>query len=118
MPRRLSAMRLPVVPLRTRFVDTPGQPDAANAAGIVEAIDRAVDDCLRGPRRGGRHLPDRQEGRSTMPASLSRPYRISRASGGGAAPASAVTPVMMLAGPELRTVPVTIHIPLAEVPAR
>jgi 4-hydroxythreonine-4-phosphate dehydrogenase len=28
----------------------------------------------------------------------------------------AVTPVMMLAGPELRVVPVTIHIPLAEVP--
>ena len=28
----------------------------------------------------------------------------------------AVTPVMMLAGPELRVVPVTIHIPLADVP--
>ncbi|TIW75982.1 MAG: 4-hydroxythreonine-4-phosphate dehydrogenase PdxA, partial [Mesorhizobium sp.] len=27
-----------------------------------------------------------------------------------------VTPVMLLAGPDLRTVPVTIHIPLAEVP--
>ena len=25
-------------------------------------------------------------------------------------------PVMMLAGPELRAVPVTIHIPLADVP--
>ncbi len=30
----------------------------------------------------------------------------------------AATPVMMLAGPQLRVVPVTVHIPLAEVPAR
>ncbi|MGH6922887.1 MAG: 4-hydroxythreonine-4-phosphate dehydrogenase PdxA [Propylenella sp.] len=29
-----------------------------------------------------------------------------------------VTPVMLLAGPDLRVVPVTIHIPLAEVPRR
>ncbi|MFO5197588.1 4-hydroxythreonine-4-phosphate dehydrogenase PdxA, partial [Salmonella enterica subsp. enterica serovar Typhimurium] len=28
-----------------------------------------------------------------------------------------VTPVMMLAGPDLRTVPVTIHISVADVPA-
>ena len=28
------------------------------------------------------------------------------------------TPVMMLAGPDLRVVPVTIHIPLAAVPRR
>src|SRR5690606_31325736 len=39
---------LPVVPLTARFTDRPGVADAANAAGIVEAIDRAVADCLSG----------------------------------------------------------------------
>ncbi len=33
---------LPVIPLRHRLRDTPGQPDPANAPGIVEAIDLAV----------------------------------------------------------------------------
>ena len=40
--------RLPVVPLRASFIDTPGHPDAANAAGIIEAIDRAVADVFSG----------------------------------------------------------------------
>ncbi|MEP6565577.1 MAG: 4-hydroxythreonine-4-phosphate dehydrogenase PdxA, partial [Mesorhizobium sp.] len=39
---------LPVVPLVARFTDSPGRPDPANAAGTIEAIDRAVADCLAG----------------------------------------------------------------------
>ena len=37
---------LPVVPLMHGFRDNPGRPDPANAAGIIEAIDRAVDDVF------------------------------------------------------------------------
>ncbi|MGB3540204.1 MAG: 4-hydroxythreonine-4-phosphate dehydrogenase PdxA [Mesorhizobium sp.] len=106
---------LPVVPLAARFANHPGHPETANAAGIVEAIDRAVADCLAGDaaavvtcpiakkplydagfRFPGHteylaHLAERHTGREVMP-------------------------VMMLAGPDLRTVPVTIHIPLVDVP--
>ena len=40
--------KLPIVPLRAAFIDAPGRPDTANAAGIVEAIDRAVADVISG----------------------------------------------------------------------
>src|SRR5690606_6251803 len=42
------ATALPIVPLQATFADTPGHPQAANAAGVVEAIDRAVADALSG----------------------------------------------------------------------
>ena len=44
----LFARALPVVALDNRLVDSPGQPQAVNAAGVIEAIDRAVADCLEG----------------------------------------------------------------------
>lgn len=106
---------LPVVPLENRFVDRPGQPDAANASGIIEAIDRAVEDCFS----------DRAAAIVTCPiakkplydAGFSFPghteYLAHLASHRTGTP---VTPVMMLAGSELRTVPVTIHIALSDVP--
>ncbi len=37
---------LPLVPLRARFTGVPGRPDTANAAGIVESIERAVADVM------------------------------------------------------------------------
>src|SRR5690606_26809319 len=39
---------LPVVPLRARFTGVPGRPETANAAAIVEAIERAVADVNAG----------------------------------------------------------------------
>src|SRR5262249_42862219 len=39
---------LPVVRLANRLAERPGSPDPANASGIVESIERAVDDCLAG----------------------------------------------------------------------
>ena len=112
---RIFSRALPVVPLSARFIDSPGRPDPANAAGTVEAIDRAVADCLAcraaavvtcpiakkplydaGFRFPGHteylaHLASLHTGREVMP-------------------------VMLLAGPDLSTVPVTIHIALADVP--
>lgn len=108
---------LPVVPLVARFTDEPGQPDPANAAGIIEAIDRAVADSLEGRASAvvtcpiaKKNLYDagfRFPGHTEYLAHLATRH-------GGAEP----MPVMLLAGPDLRTIPVTIHIPLAEVPAQ
>lgn len=106
---------LPVIPLRARHADTPGAPDPANAAGIIESIDRAVEDVSEGNAAAVVTCPIakkvlyaagfRYPGHTEYLAHLAE--RIAGAP---------VKPVMMLAGPELRVVPVTIHIPLAEVP--
>ncbi|WP_292858484.1 4-hydroxythreonine-4-phosphate dehydrogenase PdxA [Mesorhizobium sp.] len=106
---------LPIVPLAARFIDKPGRPDPANAAGTIEAIDRAVAACLAGDAAAVVTCPIAKKplydagfrfpGHTEYLAHLS-----ARHSGIDA------MPVMMLAGPGLRTVPVTIHIALAEVP--
>ena len=107
---------LPIIPLAGQVLDTPGVPHAENAAAIVEAIDRAVEDVLDGRAAAVVTLPIAKKplydagfrfpGHTEYLADLAarrtgRPMR----------------PVMMLAGPELRAVPVTIHVPLSAVPA-
>ncbi|TPL61875.1 4-hydroxythreonine-4-phosphate dehydrogenase PdxA [Mesorhizobium sp. B2-4-2] len=106
---------LPVVALAARFIDSPGQPDPANAAGIIEAIDRAVAASLAGDAAAVVTCPIAKK--PLYDAGFRFPghteylaYLAARHSGVEA------MPVMMLAGPDLRTVPVTIHIALAEVP--
>jgi 4-hydroxythreonine-4-phosphate dehydrogenase len=108
---------LPVVPLAASFAETPGEPDPANAAGIVEAIDRAVADTLNGRATAVVTCPIAKK--TLYDAGFGFPghteylaHLAARHTGAEA------MPVMMLAGPDLRTVPVTIHIPLAEVPGR
>lgn len=106
---------LPVAPLESRFVDSPGRPDKANASGIVEAIDRAVADCFSGSAAAMVTCPIAKKplydagfrfpGHTEYLAHLATQYT-----------GNPVMPVMMLAGPELRTVPVTIHIALSDVP--
>jgi len=105
----------PVVPLRARFRNIPGVPDPGNAAGIVESIDRAAADIFAGSAAAVVTLPIAKKplydagfplpGHTEYLAELA-----SRQLG------RQIRPVMMLAGPELRAVPVTIHIPLADVP--
>ncbi|WP_173931302.1 4-hydroxythreonine-4-phosphate dehydrogenase PdxA [Chelativorans sp. Marseille-P2723] len=113
----LFADRLPVVPLNNRLGDTPGLPSGANAAGVIEAITRAVEDTLAG----------RAGGMVTCPIAKKPLYDAGFAFPGhteylghlaAKATGKQALPVMMLAGPELRTVPVTVHIPLSEVPHR
>jgi 4-hydroxythreonine-4-phosphate dehydrogenase len=106
---------LPLFPLASHHVEKPGEPLAGNAAGTIEAIDRAVELTMTGRTSGVVTCPIAKKplydagfrfpGHTEYLAYLS-------ASGGGAEP----LPVMMLAGPLLRTVPVTIHIPLKDVP--
>ncbi|QND59537.1 4-hydroxythreonine-4-phosphate dehydrogenase PdxA [Mesorhizobium huakuii] len=109
------AHALPIVPLAAHFIDSPGRPDSANAAGTVEAIDRAVAACFAGDAAAVVTCPIAKK--PLYDAGFRFPghteylaHLAARHSGVDA------MPVMMLAGPDLRTVPVTIHIALAEVP--
>jgi 4-hydroxythreonine-4-phosphate dehydrogenase len=113
---RVFADALPVVPLAAGFTDSVGRPDRANAAGILESIDRAVADTFAGAASAIVTCPIAKK--PLYEAGFKFPghteYLAHLAAERTGKPA---TPVMMLAGPDLRTVPVTIHIALAEVPA-
>jgi 4-hydroxythreonine-4-phosphate dehydrogenase len=107
--------RLPIVPLQAKFIDAPGHPDTANAAGIVEAIDRAVADVFLGAAAAVVTCPIAKK--PLYDAGFGFPGHTEYlAHLAGQKTGKDVTPVMMLAGPELRAVPVTIHIALADVP--
>lgn len=106
---------LPVVPLVASLVDTPGQPDSRNAAGIIEAIDRAVADTFDGRAAAVVTCPIAKkplyDAGFRFPGHTEYLAHLAEQKTGVAA-----MPVMMLAGPDLRAVPVTIHIALADVP--
>ncbi len=105
---------LPVVQLEAPIAARVGAPDPANAQAVIEAIARAVGDVRAGLAAavvtnpinkkvlydaGFRH-PGHTEFLGTMSAAWTgEPGK----------------PVMMLASPGLRAVPVTIHIPLRDV---
>ena len=107
---------LPVVSLGASVSATPGTPDAANAQAVIEAIARAVGDVRSGLASAVVTNPISKKtlysagflhpGHTEFLGTLSAAW-----TGRGA------RPVMMLAGPELKAVPVTIHIPLADVRA-
>ncbi|RVK91290.1 4-hydroxythreonine-4-phosphate dehydrogenase PdxA [Sinorhizobium meliloti] len=117
-PGAVAAFRqaLPVWPVRSPAPVIPGNPDAANASAVTDAIDTAVRLVLAGEAsalatnpiskavlyEAGFRFPGHTEYLADLAA---------RATG------VAALPVMMLAGPKLRAVPVTIHIPLKDVPA-
>lgn len=106
---------LPVVPLAARFADRPGAADKANAAGIVEAIDRAVDHTFSGIAAAVVTCPIAKK--PLYDAGFGFPGHTEYlADLAGRRLGREVFPVMMLAGPDLRTVPVTIHVPLSHVP--
>lgn len=109
------AAALPVVPLHAAIADMPGIPTAANAAGIVEAIERAVEHVAAGRAAALVTCPIAKK--PLYDAGFPYPGHTeflgelaSRLAG------RELRPVMMLAGPDLRAVPVTIHIPLSRVP--
>ncbi|MBB4001027.1 4-hydroxythreonine-4-phosphate dehydrogenase PdxA [Aurantimonas endophytica] len=106
---------LAVLPLVNRQAEAPGRIDPDNAAGTIEAIDRATALVLAGEASalvtgpidkkalydfGFRHPGHTEYLADLCARRLGRPF----------------TPVMLLTGPDLSCVPVTIHIPLAEVP--
>lgn len=107
---------LPVSPLSHVFADNPGIPLTANASGVLEAIERGVKNTM--DSRAAAIVTAPISKKPLYDAGFPHPghteflARIAERHTG-----HACKPVMMLAGPELRTIPVTIHIPLIEVPA-
>lgn len=99
---------LPVVPLENRLSDVPGAPSPANATGVIEAIRRVVQDVLCGRAAGLVTCPIAKK--PLYDAGFEHPghteYLGHLAEQATGQPANAV---MMLAGPELRTVPMTVH---------
>ncbi len=100
---------LPVLPLASPITATPGQPSAANAEVVLESIRQAVALTQAGQAlavvtnpihkgvlyQAGFQHPGHTEYLAALAGLTSRP-------------------VMMLAGPSLRVVPVTVHLPLRE----
>ncbi len=111
------ARALPVVPLALAVTAAPGRPDESSAPAAIAAITRAVADTVAG----------RAAAIVTNPVAKSVLYRDGFADPGHTeflarlareATGRAARAVMMLWSPELAVVPVTIHLPLREVPAR
>jgi len=107
---------LPVLTIESGAEVSPGQPHVATAKGTISAIETAVRLAFEGQVAGVVTNPIAKSilyqagfgfpGHTEFLADLAE-----RATG------RQVRPVMMLAGPKLRAIPVTIHIPIAEVPA-
>jgi len=111
------AQALPIVPLDLAVTAEPGHPDATSAPAAIGAIRRAVADVLAGAASAV----------VTNPVAKNVLYRSGFVEPGHTeflarlateATGKPLHPVMMLWSPELAVVPVTIHLPLAEVPAR
>jgi 4-hydroxythreonine-4-phosphate dehydrogenase len=109
------ASALPVVPLTEKVTSKPGKPDASSAPAAIAAIRRAVDDVFAG----------RAHAVVTNPIAKAVLYRTGFAEPGHTEflaklaqehTGRAAHPVMMLWSDELAVVPVTIHLPVRDVP--
>jgi 4-hydroxythreonine-4-phosphate dehydrogenase len=110
------ADRLPVCCVRLAAEAHPGRPDAANGAAIIAAIEAGAAAVINGEAaalvtnpiaksvlyRAGFEHP----GHTEFLAHLAERHQ----------PGRRFQPVMMLVADELRVVPLTVHIPLAQVP--
>jgi 4-hydroxythreonine-4-phosphate dehydrogenase len=108
---------LPVFPLTHKHVETPQISNPINAAGVIEAIDKAVEWTLN----------KRVYGIVTCPIAKKPLYDAGFKFLGHTEylghlcsihHGTAFEPVMMIAGSLLKTVPITIHIPLKDVAQR
>jgi 4-hydroxythreonine-4-phosphate dehydrogenase len=108
---------LPVVDLNIPVTAQPGCPDSSSATAAIAAIRRAVDDVLGGAAAAMVTNPVAKnilyQSGFAEPGHTEYLAKLSEEITG--APAR---PVMMLWSPELAVVPVTIHLPLKEVPQR
>jgi 4-hydroxythreonine-4-phosphate dehydrogenase len=99
-----------LIPTTSKVVAVAGRPDSANAAAVTEAIEIAVSACLDGKAAALVTAPIHKKvlneagfgfpGHTEFLAHLTGARRA----------------VMMLASDKLRVVPLTIHIPVAQVP--
>jgi len=104
------AHALPVLPLKGPVPLAPGKPDPSAAPRVLESIETAVTMTMRGAAAAvvtnPIHKAVLQEAGFQHPGHTEFLAEL----------AGVDRTVMMLAGPDLRVVPVTVHIALAEVP--
>src|SRR5581483_4193837 len=110
-PALFAAHREHVIPTHARVKAAPGRLDVANADGVTEAIELAVRACLKGEAAALVTAPINKA--VLNEASFPHPGHTEFL----AALTGARRAVMMLASEKLRVVPLSIHLPLAEVPA-
>jgi 4-hydroxythreonine-4-phosphate dehydrogenase len=106
------ATALPVLPIALPRPVVPGKPDPGNAAAVIGAIASAVQFVQQGRAAAIVTNPIQKE--TLYAAGFRHPGHteyLAELAGG-------LTPVMMLAGPELRVVPVTVHQPLRDAVAQ
>jgi 4-hydroxythreonine-4-phosphate dehydrogenase len=110
------ARSLPVLPLALALAEpvTAGVPSAANAPAVKRSIETAVSLVLRG--RAGAIVTNPIAKHVMAAAGFPHPGHTEFLGALARAAGHSATPVMMLCSPDLRVVPVTIHIPLAAVP--
>lgn len=110
------AEALPVLPLKGGIDVVAGEPHVATAKVTIAAIEKAVELCFDG----------KVAGMVTNPIAKSVLYEAGFGFPGhtefladlaGRRTGGSYRPVMMLAGPKLRAVPVTVHIPIRDVPS-
>lgn len=107
---------LPVLPIELGALATPGQPDAANGAAVIDAIRMAVAAVSAGTAQAVVTAPIAKSVLYTAGFTHPGHTEFLASLAGIHWPGSGWTPVMMLAAPQLRVVPATIHISLAQVP--
>jgi 4-hydroxythreonine-4-phosphate dehydrogenase len=107
---------LPVVPLSIEAHAKPGKPDATSAPAAIASIRRAVDDALGGRCAAIVTNPVAKNvlygSGFTDPGHTEFLAKLAQETTGKAA-----HPVMLLWSPGLAVIPVTIHMPLKDVPA-
>lgn len=114
--RAIFERAIPVMSVTLATPSRPGEPDPDNAPAVIAAIDRAVEDVAGGRARALVTCPIaksvlyaagfRHPGHTEYLAHLAARHW----------PGQGYHPVMMLACEQLRVVPVTIHVPLKDVP--
>ena len=101
---------LKVMHIPTTWPVVAGQPDARNAAYVIEMLDRACDGCMNGEFAAMVTAPVQK---STL---LNAGYAFSGHTEYLAMRTRAAMPVMLLISGKLRVALVTTHLPLADVP--
>lgn len=107
---------LPVIDIAGDVADTPGEPDPNTAPVVVGAIAQAVEGVQDGSFRGVVTAPIHKA--ALYGAGFEYPGHTEFLAALCAEDEVVPLPVMMLAHDDLRAVPLTIHIPLADVPGQ
>ncbi|HZL58462.1 MAG TPA: 4-hydroxythreonine-4-phosphate dehydrogenase PdxA [Stellaceae bacterium] len=105
---RIFPSALPVLPQKLMRPSIPGKPDPANAPAVIAAIERAA--TLVRAHRAGAMVTNPIQKEALYAAGFKYPGHTEFLGH----LAGTDHPIMMLAGPELRVVPVTVHLSIVE----